>query len=182
MSEDRAVRDETPEGGDTPMRDETPEGGDTPVRDDTSRADRHSRPPEPRAYTPGQMETARAASDPRESRFDGLHADAKAAIGYAANSLRTVRERYREAYLEELGRWHAVRDELERLERSDASRATLAGPADRADPAAAAEAGAEDARLRSARGETERLTVELGLLGLHDAHPQVGRELRVRRI
>jgi two-component system sensor histidine kinase DegS len=122
---------------------------------------------EPRAYTPEQMETARAGTDQRESRFDGLHADAKAAIGYAANSLRIVRERYRETYLEELGRWHAVRDDLDRLERRSGARP---GPGE-ADPsadgsqdaAAAAEAGADDARLRAVRAEVERLTTELGL-------------------
>jgi two-component system sensor histidine kinase DegS len=122
-----------------------------------------SSPPEPRAYTPGQMETARAATDPRESRFDGLHADAKAAVGYAANSLRIVRERYRAAYLDELGRWHAVRDELDRLERRDGAWGRQPAPTDATDPAAAAEAGADDARLRTTRSEVERLTTELGL-------------------
>ena len=39
-------------------------------------------------------------TDARDSRFDGLHAEAKAAVGYSANTLRSVRERYREAYSE----------------------------------------------------------------------------------
>ena len=50
------------------------------------------------------MEPARAGTDARDSRFDGLHAEAKAAVGYSANTLRSVRERYREAYSETLAR------------------------------------------------------------------------------
>ena len=69
------------------------------------------------AYTREQMDTARTGPASGSSRFDGLHADAKGAVGYAANTLRSVRERYREAYLEELGRWHESRDELERVGR-----------------------------------------------------------------
>ena len=60
------------------------------------------------------METARAVTDLPESRFDGLHAEAKAAIAVAANALRVIRERYRQAYLDELAEWHAVRDEVDR--------------------------------------------------------------------
>ena len=56
---------------------------------------------------------ARAGTDARDSRFDGLHAEAKAAVGYSANTLRSVRERYREAYSDSRGRWQALRDELD---------------------------------------------------------------------
>jgi len=133
------------------------------MNDDATREERHSDPPEPHAYTPEQMETARVATDPQDRRFDGLHADAKAAIGHAANSMRIVRERYRQAYLDELGRWHALRDELDRLERRDAAWARQAEDADPIDPAAAAEVGADDARLRPTRAEVEQLTIELGL-------------------
>ncbi|HEU4672467.1 MAG TPA: sensor histidine kinase [Candidatus Limnocylindrales bacterium] len=80
----------------------------------------------------------RAASDPRESRFDGLHAEAKAALGSSANSLRAIRERYREAYRDELAEWRAVRDELERTEPTDA-------------------------RVHELRREIDRLTTDLGL-------------------
>jgi signal transduction histidine kinase len=69
-------------------------------------------PDEP--YTRKSMETARLASSPDTSRFDGLHADAERAVDAAAVGLRAVRERYREAYLDELARWHASRDELDR--------------------------------------------------------------------
>jgi two-component system sensor histidine kinase DegS len=103
----------------------------------------------------------RAAGDPRESRFDGLHAEAKAALGYSANSLRAVRDRYREAYQGELGRWHDLRDELERLDRSTDVPALDGHPP--ATPAEAAEAGAADARLREIRRTVDRLTTELGL-------------------
>jgi signal transduction histidine kinase len=66
------------------------------------------------AYTRKSMETARLASSPDTSRFDGLHADAERAVEAAAVGLRAVRERYREAYLDELAQWHALRDELDR--------------------------------------------------------------------
>ena len=52
-------------------------------------------------------------TDARDSRFDGLHAEATAAVGYSANTLRSVRERYREAYADALDRWQALRDELD---------------------------------------------------------------------
>ena len=48
-------------------------------------------------YTPKPMEAARAGSDGRDGRFEGLQAEASAAVGYSANTLRGVRERYREA-------------------------------------------------------------------------------------
>jgi two-component system sensor histidine kinase DegS len=130
------------------------------------RAERHSGTAVPGPYTPEQMDIAQAGTDPRETRFDGLHADAKATIGYAANSLRIVRERYREAYLDELGRWHAARDELDRLERRSApppDRGTIGdAPADAA-AAVAAEAGADDAHLRIIRSDVEHRTTDLGL-------------------
>ena len=115
------------------------------------------------AYTPGQMEPARAGTDPRDSRFDGLHAEAKAAVGYSANTLRSVRERYREAYSEALGRWQGLRDELDVVDRapSDAPHAAVGAAA--SDLAAdAAEAGADDARRRALRGDVDVLTTDLG--------------------
>jgi two-component system, NarL family, sensor histidine kinase DegS len=113
-------------------------------------------------YTRPQME--RAVTDPRESRFDGLHAEAKAALGYSANTLRTIRDRYRETHQAELMRWHELRDELERTERAvpiDASM-SVDGRAP-ATPVEAAEAGAEDARLRELLRSVDRMTTELGL-------------------
>jgi signal transduction histidine kinase len=113
------------------------------------------------------MEPARAATDARENRFDGLHAEATAAVGYSANTLRSVRERYREAYAEELGRWQTMRDALDAEDRApndDAHPMTGTAPVDRA--ADAAEAGADDARRRALRGGVEVLT---GGLGDHQA-------------
>jgi two-component system sensor histidine kinase DegS len=61
-------------------------------------------------YTPDRMDAP--GTDQDDARFDALHADAKAALGTAANGLRVVRDRYRAAYLEELGRWHDRRATL----------------------------------------------------------------------
>jgi two-component system, NarL family, sensor histidine kinase DegS len=104
------------------------------------------------------------------ARIDGLVAEADAAIAYSANVLRSVRERYRAAYGEALGRWQALSDELDELERhlpsprprlvaadgkaADTSQATSA--------AEAAEAGAEDARVRALRSDVGGLGRELG--------------------
>ncbi len=107
-------------------------------------------------YTPLGMDAARGPAETRDSRFDELYAEAKSTLGYGANSLRSVTERYREAYRDSLGRWHRLRDQLESAER--APRAT---PTD-SDPAAAAEAGAEDARLKLLRFDVEHLTADLG--------------------
>ncbi len=114
-------------------------------------------------YTPRQMEPARAGTDARDSRFDGLHEEAKAAVGYSANTLKSVRERYREAYSEALGEWQTLSDALDVDDRSstDGSRSrTETAPMDRA--ADAAEAGADDARRRALRGDVEWLTVDIG--------------------
>ncbi len=68
-------------------------------------------------YTQGPMEPARAGTDVRDSRFDGLHAEAAAAVGDSANTLRSVRERYHEADSDALVRWRSVRDALETHDR-----------------------------------------------------------------
>jgi two-component system sensor histidine kinase DegS len=101
------------------------------------------------------MDAARAAGEETPGgRFDGLHAEAKAALAYSANALRTIRERYREAYADELTAWQDLRDDLDALERAIAVVAEE-------NPNAAAEAGAEDLRRRSMLGEAERLGAEL---------------------
>jgi two-component system sensor histidine kinase DegS len=92
----------------------------------------------------------------RDPRFDELYAEAKAALGFGANTLRSVTERYREAYREALTRWHRLRDQLEELDR-----APLPSPGD-TDPAAAAEAGAEDALQRTVRTDADHQTANLG--------------------
>jgi len=107
-------------------------------------------------YTPSGMDAARGAAEPRDSRFDELYAEAKSTLGYGANNLRSITERYREAYRDTLGRWHHLRDQAD-----IANRAPLSSP-DTTDPAEAAEAGAEDARQKALRTEVERLTADLG--------------------
>lgn len=116
------------------------------------------------AYTPKPMEAARAGSDAHDSRFEGLHAEASAAVGYSANTLRGVRERYREAYGEALTRWQALRDALEAAQRARPEARPKAAPnaTDDDTAAAAAEAGADDARIRALRTEVETLGADIG--------------------
>ena len=99
-----------------------------------------------------------------DARFDGLHEEAAAAIGYAANTLRSVRERYRHSYTDELGAWQALRDELDDLERRSSDLRPRLAEADRDDVASAdaAEAGAEETRMRALRSEVNLLGGELG--------------------
>lgn len=126
------------------------------------------------------MDTARSSAEGRDGRFDGLHAEAKEALGYSANLLRAIRDRYREAYHDELARWHVLQDDLDALDRvegpstgtspagaatpgASAGAAVAERPEDGAGAEDAAEAGAEDARERTLRADVESLTVELGL-------------------
>jgi two-component system sensor histidine kinase DegS len=102
------------------------------------------------------MDSARGAAESRDSRFDELYAEAKSTLGYGANSLRSVTERYREAYRDSLARWHRLRDLVEVAERAPFPLA------EDGDAAAAAEAGAEDARQRTMRSDVERQTGDLG--------------------
>jgi two-component system sensor histidine kinase DegS len=118
----------------------------------------------PRPYTPEPMDNARPPSEGRDGRFDGLHAEAKAALTYSANTLRAVRDRYRQDYHDELATWQALRDELDGLQRGQRGAPAPAPDDDESDRAAfAAEAGAEDARLKAMRTEVEDLGAELGL-------------------
>jgi two-component system sensor histidine kinase DegS len=126
------------------------------------------------------MDTARSSAEGRDGRFDGLHAEAKEALGYSANLLRAIRDRYREAYHDELARFQGLRDDLDSLDRIEGTTiGTSPAGAEPANPSAgpavvevaedaegaedAAEAGAEDARERTLRADVESLTVELGL-------------------
>jgi len=112
--------------------------------------------------------TERPGTGHRDARFDALLAESQAALGYAANTLRTVRGRFREIYLEELTRWERLRDDLDTQERDSLA---FASPAEdtAAGPESAAEAGAADARDRVLRrdvavlgGEVGRQRTELG--------------------
>ncbi len=118
-------------------------------------------------YTPKLMEAARSGAHGTDGRFDGLRAEATAAVGSSANTLRTVRDRYREAYAEALQRWQALRDDLDSVDRSPRGPERIANedPAvqEQASAAAlAAEAGADDALQRDLRSEVDQLTDELG--------------------
>ena len=72
-------------------------------------------------YTPKPMQAASGATDARDSRFEGLHAEASAAVGYSANTIRRVREGYRRAYADALSRWQDLRDELDGIDSPDAT-------------------------------------------------------------
>jgi two-component system, NarL family, sensor histidine kinase DegS len=113
-------------------------------------------------YTPAHME-ARAGTQSGDNRFDGLHVEASAAVGYSANTLRGIRERYREAYGEALVRWQALRDQLDGIDRGPRKRRQPAGTATTDELAAtAAEAGADDALERNLRSEVDLLIEQLG--------------------
>ena len=130
-------------------------------------------------YTPGRMDAALSGDDiraVRDARIDGLRAEASEAVGYSANTLRTVSQRYRAGYADEFGRWQALRDELDAVERGrgaldgtgpsahdgTAAVATTDATTDATHAAEAAEAGAEDARVRALRGDVDGLGRELG--------------------
>jgi two-component system sensor histidine kinase DegS len=118
---------------------------------------------------PADSPEDREMRDPLDTRIDGLVAEADAAVAYSANVLRSVRERYREAYREALGRWQALSDELDELERHlPPPRPRLVADNGAKETASvqgaeeAAEAGAEDARVRALRSDVGGLGRELG--------------------
>lgn len=113
-------------------------------------------------YTQKLMEAARTGTHPGDSRFDGLRAEATAAVGYSANAVRSVRDRYREAYSESLARWQALRDELDAVDRRPSETVDLRDRSNDQRAVEAAEAGADDARARSLRADLDQLTDELG--------------------
>ena len=106
-------------------------------------------------YTREQMDV-REATELRGGRFDGLQAEATAALADAGTTLQAVSERYREAYRVQLARWHARRDELDGLERG------LPVGRVQGDAAGLAEQGAGNLDLGEVRAALERLTAELG--------------------
>ena len=130
--------------------------------------------------TLGAMEASRSEST--GGRYDELHAEAAEALAYAANTLRAVRDRYRAAYIEDVARWEALRDELagvrapvrRRRRRADSSNghapanavpaatSTLDATATPTAAATAAESGAADLQLRMVRVDVERVRGELG--------------------
>jgi two-component system, NarL family, sensor histidine kinase DegS len=67
-------------------------------------------------YTPDQMDSASTPADEAPpAPFDALHAEAKAVLTSAANAMRSIQERYREAYGDELTEWRDLRRRLDEL-------------------------------------------------------------------
>ncbi len=97
-------------------------------------------------------------SEPSGSAFDQLHAAAAETLTQAANSLRSVRELYRQAYLEDLGRWQAVGDEVSMLEHVVAAPADVDGRGSETFDATTA-----DIRLRALRQEVQQARADVSL-------------------
>lgn len=107
-------------------------------------------------------------------QFDTLHAEAKAALAYAANTLRAVTEQYREAFHEDLTGWHEDRDALDQADRrgladleagalgANGSGAERPAPSDSVVTMETAEAAAEEGRSAELRRRIALRTSELG--------------------
>jgi two-component system sensor histidine kinase DegS len=106
----------------------------------------------------------RSDRDTLEARIDSLHEEATSAISFGANTLHSVRDRYRAAYTDELTRWQALSDELDSLDRRppETRPRLLREAVDEDEAASSAEAGAEDGRIRNLRGEVAALGRDLG--------------------
>ena len=123
----------------------------------------------PDPYTRPQMDAA-TARDSEAGSFGALHAEAKFGIGQAANTLRRVRDSYREAHAAEQARWRELRDELDALERRRLDQLRPPAPGSEADTSASdpttialagAEPEADTNRLRSIRATLEVLGDDL---------------------
>ncbi len=127
------------------------------------------------------------AGDAATGRFDTLHAEAKEALAYAANTLRGVTEQYRQAFHEDLAGWHEDRDTVDGVDLGDMPELDPAAPStngtDGPAPGAAilaaveaAEAAAEEGRAAELRRRIAIRTTELG-----ERHTELARlELAVR--
>jgi two-component system sensor histidine kinase DegS len=96
------------------------------------------------------MDAANTATDRVGERFDSLQAEAKAALAATGNNLRSVREQYRAAYIEEQAAWLALRRQLDARD----------GPA--ADASENAVPNEADVSGRQARAELHNLRTDLG--------------------
>ena len=106
----------------------------------------------------GDMDGTRAEA--RDGRIDELHAEAKAAVGYAADTVRQVADRYRLVQHQELVRLQALTDDLRAEKRRQPGSGDPQGQGD--DAAVAAEAGAEDGRRRLLQVDAEHLLTAAG--------------------
>jgi len=115
-------------------------------------------------YTRQRMEAARSRANGGDGRFDGLRAEATAAVGYSANTLRGIRDRYREAFGDVLARWQGLRDHLDEVDGRAHPSPPSEGPEVVLSPAAAeaAESSADEVLIRSLRSEVDHLADELG--------------------
>jgi signal transduction histidine kinase len=99
-----------------------------------------------------------------DDRLDALYAEAKGALGYAANQLRGLTDQYRETHRVELRRWHRDRTTLERMDRQvapdDGRPVAVAGAED--DRAAAAETAAATAVRQDLRRSVDIAGADLG--------------------
>src|SRR4029079_5979127 len=78
-----------------------------------------------RGYTPVAMDLTR--SEPTDTRFDELHAEAAGALAYAGNTLRAVRDGSRAADLDDLAGWSELSDDLGALEHDGNQEGVVAG-------------------------------------------------------
>jgi two-component system sensor histidine kinase DegS len=101
-------------------------------------------------YTRPQMDAANTVTDRVGGRFDGLQAEAKAALAATGNNLRSIREQYRAAYIEEQAAWLALRRLLDARDGPGAD-----GPED-------ATPRPPDGPGRGAREELHELRADLG--------------------
>ena len=109
------------------------------------------------------------AGDAATGRFDSLHAEATGALAHAANTLRAVTERYREAFHRELAGWHGDGDALDDVDRRVLPGATAGDSAD----VAGEEGSTSELRTRMAvrtaelgERQTELSRLELAVRGL----------------
>ena len=122
-------------------------------------------------YTGPQLSSVIGAGDTGTGRFDSLYAEAKSALGHAANTLRDLTERYREAYHADLAAWHAEHDELDGAEFDAPAASAGNGPwpgTGTGDPAHSGELRRMVALGASELGErgTELSRLELAVRGL----------------
>jgi two-component system sensor histidine kinase DegS len=107
---------------------------------------------------------ARPSREAREiaARIESLRAEASSAVDQGAKTLRSVRERYRAAYTDELTRWQAVSSEIDAVERHSLDRRPPAGTGSEDDAARPTEPATDDSALRSLRSEVTALADVIG--------------------
>jgi two-component system, NarL family, sensor histidine kinase DegS len=100
-------------------------------------------------------------AEAQDGRIDELHAEAKAAVGYAADTVRQIADHYRLIQHEELVRLQALTDDLRAGERRPLSTADDLASLNEA-AALAAEVAAEDGRRRALQVDADNLTRATG--------------------